>query len=207
MLLFLANDSERGKYMKTSKILIVGSVICAVLGVSGVAYAVQPVKTDVPDTVRTESVSVVENALESEITSREGGEVLTEEESVPETEENVPDPYVNIMSEGDFVLNENEFLHTFSNGEQACIKFRHGAALDVESLKKLGSDTPFKDEICYSVIEFLDGTKRYFRMGEDPDEIMGVNTLEYGIHLYVEGGSGEYYSETLSDGMTISGWR
>lgn len=120
----------------------------------------------------------------------------------------------NVPSEGD-EIRKDYFVHTYSNGEQACVPFdseteRHyfnipTLPIDVEALKKLGSDTPLTDEICYEVVEFLDGTKRYFKLGEAP--LAFTDPLRYGIYTYIEGGSGEFYSEVLPDGMTIEGWR
>lgn len=135
-------------------------------------------------------------------------------DDIPTVEPKSAGSCLNIPADGDEICGEY-FVHTYSNGERARIPFNPETErnyfnvptlpIDVDSLKKLGSDTPLSDEICYSVVEFLDGTKRYFKLGEAP--LAFTDPLRYGINYYVEGGSGEYYTEVLPDGMTISGWR
>lgn len=100
--------------------------------------------------------------------------------------------------EGDY---EGEFVHEYSNGMRFGIS---NNVKDDSEFKKLGSDTPYKEEIYYYVFEFLDGTKRYFR--KYPEEFMGVNLTDYGIISYTEGGTGEFYTEVV-DGGVICGWR
>lgn len=96
---------------------------------------------------------------------------------------------------------ENAFVHKYSNGEQYVIS---NDVKDDSEFKKLGSDTPYKEEVCYYAFEFLDGTKRYFR--KYPEEFFGVNTMDYGIISYTEGGTGEFYTEVVEGGV-ICGWR
>lgn len=101
-------------------------------------------------------------------------------------------------AEGDY---EGGFVHKYSNGERYAIS---NDVKDDSEFKKLGSDTPYKEEVYYYAFEFLDGTKRYFR--KYPVELMGVNLMDYGIISYTEGGTGEFYTEVV-DGGVICGWR
>ena len=77
--------------------------------------------------------------------------------------------------------------------------------LDVEAAKKLGSDTPFKEELCYIAVEFPDGTKRYFK-DNLPKEFKGVDLSLYDIIITIEPGTGEYYEEEIEGGI-MSGYR
>lgn len=123
-------------------------------------------------------------------------------EPVAPTNPNVPDTATPAEKYGNVKSNfEGTFGHKYSNGEQ------YGISNDVKDdseFKKLGSDKPYKEEVYYYVFEFLDGTRRYFR--EYPKEFMGVNTMDYGIISYTEGGIGEFYTEVV-DGGVICGWR
>lgn len=96
---------------------------------------------------------------------------------------------------------EGHFMHIFSNGVGYIIS---NNVKDDSEFRVLGSDTPFKDEICYWVFEFLDGTKRYF-LGY-PDELFGLDLSNYGICSYVEGGTGKLCREVV-DGGVIEVWR
>lgn len=139
---------------------------------------------------------------------------VTADEFAPPVETEADRLRWNVPSEGD-EIHDKYFVHTYSNGQKACVPFDSEIErnysniptrpIDVAALKKLGADEPLTDEICYEVVEFLDGTKRYFKLGEAP--LAFTDPLRYGIYCYVEGGSGEYYTEVLPDGMTISGWR
>lgn len=74
-------------------------------------------------------------------------------------------------------------------------------------MKKLGSDTPFKKDLCYISVEFPDGTKRYFKFKDDlPEEFDGVNLSLYDIIKTIEPGTGEYYEEEIEGGI-MCGWR
>ena len=77
--------------------------------------------------------------------------------------------------------------------------------LDVEAAKKLGSDTPFKEELCYIAVEFPDGTKRYFK-DNLPKEFKGVDLSLYDIITTIEPGTGEYFEEEIEGGI-LSGYR
>lgn len=152
-----------------------------------------------------------------------------EDETAPAKEENSPveekAAYMNVPSEGDEIENDKYFIHTYSNGDKALIPFNPAdgeeccfvsdgnneltpvpnVPIDVEAIKKLGSDTPYKDEICYEVVEFLDGTKRYFKLGEDRG-LSNCYPQYYGIHSYTEAGTGVPYYEEISCGY-IQGWK
>ena len=79
--------------------------------------------------------------------------------------------------------------------------------LDVEAAKKLGSDTPFKEDLCYIAVEFPDGTKRYFKFKDNlPEEFDGVNLSLYDIIKTIEPGTGEYYEEEIEGGI-MCGYR
>ncbi len=139
---------------------------------------------------------------------------VTADEDAPPVETEADGFRWNVPSEGDEIHDEY-FVHTYSNEQQACIPFDAEIKrnysniptrpIDAAALKNLGKDETLTDEICYEVVEFLDGTKRYFKLGEAPFAF--TDPLRYGIYTYIEGGSGEYYSEVLPNGMILSGWR
>lgn len=192
--------------MNVSKKIIACTAVCAVLGVGVTAYATQN-ETE-RDTVSQTSSTTVKSVViaEESVSAEESAPV--EEESTPAEEENGIALYQNVPSENDEIINEKYFRHTFSDGIAACIPFIRGTLLDVEELKKLGSDTPYKNEICYIVIEFLDGTKRYFLLGDSPKELRNVDLVEYGICTYIEGGTGKYYEGVPDEnGISIGEWR
>ncbi len=139
---------------------------------------------------------------------------ITVDEDAPPVETEADGFRWNVPSKGDDIHDEY-FVHTYSNGQHACIPFDAKIErnysniptrpIDAAALKNLGEDETLTDEICYEVVEFLDGTKRYFKLGEAPFAF--TDPLRYGIYTYIEGGSGEYYSEVLPNGMILSGWR
>lgn len=197
--------------MNISKKIIAITAVCAALGVGITAYASQPSAEKITDLPAESTVSVEESTpieeetapVEEETASAEEEASEADEGSTPAEEETV---IMNEPSEGDEIKNDKYFVHTYSNGKRALIPFITDTNFDVEAFKKLGSDTPYKDEICYIVYETLDGTRRYFRLGESPDEILGIDMLKYGICSYIEGGIGEYYEEAVEGGF-ICGWR
>lgn len=216
--------------MNISKKIIAVTAVCAALGAGITAYASQPSAEIAEDPSAESTVSVEEAALTeeetasiNEIPSAEDEAVTADEESAPAEEETV---LMNEPSEGDEIMNEKYFIHKYSNGDRVLTPFdpTHGIdgvysinenrelqkvpnpPIDVEAIKKLGSDTPFKDELCYEVIEFLDGTKRYFKLTEERDFLYNCSPQCYGIHSYIEGGTGVPYYEEV-DGGFIQGWR
>lgn len=115
---------------------------------------------------------------------------------------NVADNAITAEKYGNSECNiDGHFTHIYSNGISCVIS---NNVKDDNEFKLLGSESPFKDESTYWVLEFLDGTKRYFR--EYPKEIFGINEEDYGIYSYIESGTGEFYREAV-DGGVIEGWR
>ncbi len=213
--------------MNILKRIAVCAAICTVLGIGRTAYASWTSHDVILSGVDTVSKSVVttdEGVLASEkatyvndISLKTNSVVestISVDEDAPPVETEANCFRWNIPSEGDEIHDEY-FIHTYSNGQKACIPFDSEIErnytniptrpIDVNALKELGSNEPLTSEISYEVVEFLDGTKRYFKLGEAP--LAFTDPLRYGICTYIEGGSGEYYSEVLPNGMTVCGWR
>ena len=210
-----------------SKKIIACAVVCAILGAGGTAYA----SRSIPEITRFDLATVNESAGETYDGDQTGdGSALSNDvspttksavESTFTTNKETPEVEVqsinsrwNLPSEGDEIF-DDYFVHTYSDGTKAHIPFDSEIErnysniptrpIDVNALKVLGSNEPLTSEISYEVVEFLDGTKRYFKLGEAL--LAFTDPLRYGIYTYIEGGSGEYYSEVLPNGMTVCGWR
>ena len=114
------------------------------------------------------TLSTTQSAMES---------IFTANEDTQKVEAETCSSRFNIPSENDEICGEY-FVHTYSNGQQARIPFDSEIErnytniptrpIDVNALKELGSNEPLTSEISYEVVEFLDGTKRYFKLGEAP---------------------------------------
>lgn len=198
--------------MNISKTFLACAAVCATLGIPVTAYSIQLSETEdiilqTSDQTEEDFAAVNNSIQDVETVSVENDESLAEKYTDLVEEEIVVEPNLNVPSENDEIVNDIYFLHTFSDGTVARIPFKRGTDVDVDVLKRLGSDTPFKNEICYEVVEFLDGTKRYFKE-ELPEEFPKMkNDLEYGFITYFEGGTGEYYEEAPGKDGIIGGWR
>ncbi|MGN0679884.1 MAG: hypothetical protein ACI4JS_09500 [Oscillospiraceae bacterium] len=209
--------------MNISKKFIASVAGCAVLGVSVTAYAVQTVTDEIPEATSSVSEifqpadkndagtteSIVFNVESTYDITVSASPIESTENGAVEAGKNSTKEKYNAPSDGDEIVDEKYFYHTFSNGTQARIPFIQGTGLDVETLKTLGSDTPFSDEEWYHVLEFIDGTKRYFKIGDTPRELYNHEQLQYGVIFYSEKGTctyEKYYEDIIPEG-TISGWR
>lgn len=213
--------------MNVFKRIAVCAAICTVLGIGGKAYAswtTPKIILSGTDTVSKNVVMTDECARISEKSACSNNislktnlvveSTITVDEVAPLVETEANCFRWNMPSEGDEIHDEY-FVHTYSNGQKACIPFDSEIErnysniptrpIDVNALKELGSNEPLTNEISYEVVEFLDGTKRYFKLGKAP--LAFTDPLRYGIYTYIEGGSGEYYSEVLPNGMTVCGWK
>ena len=225
--------------MKLSTRIVVCVAVCATFGIGVTAYATTAPKINLSEkVVVNESVIITETiAAVNENDCTRNNTLITDQLISGDTDEQalgsqaievevvecdiLPSVELrssysreNIPMDGDEICGDY-FVHTYSNGEQACVPFNQDAErnyfnvptspIDVDALRELGSDTPLNDEVCYSVVEFLDGTKRYFKLGEAP--LAFTDPLRYGILYYVEGGFGESYSTVLPSGMAVNEWR